>query len=532
MAAQKCLDVCDVLVIGAGLAGTTAALAAAQRGSRVALASSGPTFSGSSNFGGTWGLGLVGPRDAGDVDDLVASVLSVGRAMADPVLARVLVEGVPAAVAELEARGVELRRAERPDERDFIPCFDSRCRSWHGIGRASWREATGRALDAGGVRRLPGHDLVDLVRDDEGAVCGAVLLDRGIGAFRRVAAGAVVLATGGFGGLFERTLTMPDVSGTAAAVALEAGARLVNVEFIQIMPGLVAPVKNVVFNERTFRYARVEGVGGPDERELLAQRAAHGPFTASLPDRAVDLALAAAGPEGAAVSYELPGRLPEFMQTYFDWFSASFGRPASEGLRIVPYAHASNGGILVDERGWTGVEGLFACGEATGGMHGADRIGGLASANALVFGGIAGRAAAERAAGRDGVAPDGAIPREAAGGAVDAVREIRRLMDRHCLVVRDAEGLLACQARLCKLEEQLRRDARPCDDEAAVSATTRAHQALLSARALVAAMLARRESRGAHYRADFPTEDPGQARPLAVFLEGATIRVAPQKGLA
>ena len=319
-----------------------------------------------------------------------------------------------------------------------------------------------------------------------------------------MAAGAVVLATGGFGGLFSRTLTMPDVMGTSAAVALRHGARLVNVEFIQIMPGLVEPVGGVVFNERTFRYARVEGVDEPEAGALLGERGGHGPFSASLPDRAVDLAVSAAGPRGAAVTYDLPERLPEFMQTYFDWFEGAFGRSPAEGVRIAPYAHASNGGILVDELGSTGVPGLFACGEATGGMHGADRIGGLSSANALVFGHAAGRAAADCAASVAALDGEAGRPPHASPDLGD----LRRAMDRFCLLGRTDEGL-----------RQMGRILDELDEKNAQAGSVHAANAILSARALVTAMLARTESRGAHFRADFPQEDPAQARPLVVSLD-------------
>ena len=510
----------DVLVVGAGIAGCEAALAAAGAGARVALASAGETFSGSSFFPGTWGLGLVGPAGEKDEGDFATTILEVGRGVALPGLVHALVAGIAPAVARIEARGVRLRGAQRPDERDFIPCFDRRCRSWHGLERDSYRAATAAALERAGVATLPRHELLDLVEKD-GRVCGALLgqsprrflsqaWDRNLRGDcpTYVGAGAVVLATGGFGGLFSRTLTMPDVMGTAAAVALRHGARLVNVEFIQIMPGLVEPVRDVVFNERTFRYAHVEGFDAPDAAELLDERGGHGPFTASLPDRAVDLAFAAAGARGAAVTYDLPGELPEFMQTYFSWFEGAFGRRPDAGVRIAPYAHASNGGILVDERGFTGVPGLYACGEATGGMHGADRIGGLSSANGLVFGWAAGGAAVEEASGRDSandtkglslrITPEHTV-----------LLDLRRAMDERCLLGRTAEGLEAMGRLLDELDEKNAR-----------IGSARLANAVLSARALAAAMLARTESRGAHFRADFPHEDPAQARPLVVRLDG------------
>ena len=389
---------CDVLVVGAGIAGTQAALAAAQSGARVALASAGSTFSGSSFFAGTWGLGLIAPDGENDVDDLADAICEVGRGVADPALARVLAAGAGPAVARLQALGCELQEAGNAGERDFIPCFDHKHRSWHGLGRESYRAAMGAALAAAGVALLPHRELLDLVssssQDGEKCVTGAVLNDSEPNELQVIGAKAVVLATGGVGGLYRRTLTMPDVLGTAQAVALRHGARLVNPEFIQIMPGLTAPVRDVVFNERTFRYASVEGLDGRFAGELLDERAGHGPFTASLADRAVDLAVVAAGDAGAQVGYHLPERLPEFMQTYFDWFRASFGRDPADGVRIAPYAHASNGGIRIDAAAAAGVSGLYACGECTGGMHGADRIGGLSSANGLVFGHIAGTSAA------------------------------------------------------------------------------------------------------------------------------------------
>ncbi|MBQ6411164.1 MAG: FAD-binding protein, partial [Atopobiaceae bacterium] len=177
-------DGIDVLVGGAGLAGVSAAIEAARAGARVALASLGDTFSGSSFYGGTWGLGLVGPADDDDVDDFVATILDVGRGVADPALVRMLVEGVDPAVAWLEGMGVELRRPSDATQRAYVPCFDHRRRGWHGLVRASLRAAWNRELGRLGVILAPQTELLDLLEED-GRVVGALVANHATGRILR-----------------------------------------------------------------------------------------------------------------------------------------------------------------------------------------------------------------------------------------------------------------------------------------------------------------------------------------------------------
>ncbi|OUO89579.1 hypothetical protein B5F40_10080 [Gordonibacter sp. An230] len=528
----------DVLVVGGGIAGTTAALHAARSGARTAIACAGALFSGSSFYPGTWGLGLVGPESSDDEDDLVRAILEVGCGAALPKLVSVFVRDIPSAIDELEAAGVRLMRPDRPDEREFVPCFDRKHRLWRGIVRESYEEAVRRELERLGVEVLPGRTLVDLVERD-GAVAGAVLAARGKAAFEPVDSKATVLATGGFGGLFERRLTANDVTGSAHAVALAHGCALVNLEFMQMMPGLVSPKRGIVFNEKTFRHVALRNpdgtdpfAGRSDAQALLEERSGHGPFTARLASRAIDLAMDAAGPKGLAVRYRIgdaedgaeSAALPEFVRTYFDWLEEAAGIQPTDELRIAPYAHAANGGILIDADGSCGVPGLFACGEATGGMHGADRIGGLSSANGLVFGRRAGRSAAawskERAeVRRSGDALSADVPRHALPNAPEIARLLRRTMTESCMIVRTEDGLERALATIDELAERARAEVRPASDATAIAEAAIVRNQLMLAKAFAEAAIVRTESRGAHFRADFPAEDPAQARPLLVELD-------------
>lgn len=498
---------CDVLVIGAGIAGIRAALAAKAQGSAVILAAQGAIFSGSSFYPGTWGLGLIAPDGKADEADLCARILEVGCGMAEPVLAKRLVSGVAPAIEEIEREGIRLKKAQAQNEADFIPCFDHKHRAWHGILFDSAREVWQRRL--ADIPQLPHSSLLALTQDAQG-VSGAVFC-RGNGIFW-VASRSVVLATGGCSGLFRHRLTTSDVTGMGQYLAVQNGAKLVNIEFMQMMPGIVHPCYGTVFNEKSFRYAHFYDKSGREiavPQELLAQRGTYGPFTGRLPSRAVD-ALFAEEPVTVRYDAKLQSEMPEFLRTYFTWLEEERGVSPRETLTVSSFAHASNGGIAIDDTGFTGVPGLYACGEATGGMHGADRIGGLSTANGLVFGAYAGAAAAQAAHSLPCAATDAV--------SVDAFRiencralrmQLRETMQRACMVSRSAAGLTAGLAALHEMQTAPR--APTAEPRAAADSLLLAGQLALAEWILRAALL-RQESRGSHYRVDFPQTDRAAKR--------------------
>lgn len=517
---------CDVLIAGGGIAALCAAWKAGEAGCSVTLIPAGGLFSGSSFYPGTWGLGLIGPEDASDRDDLVDAVCRVGCGMASRAMAESFVSGISPAIAELRGLGVKLRRARQREQREFIPCFDHKTRDWNGIEFESVRQVLGKRLEELGVTVLDRGQVLRLVTEG-GRVRGAAALFRG--RLRFLGCRAFVLATGGYGGIFQRRLCTGDVAGMGQALALEAGCSLIHMEFMQIMPGFLSPAAGTVFNEKAFRFSDLTLPGGApllppgeESRRLLELRSTHGPFTSRLESRAVDLALARAE-EGAEVTYspELRENPPEFVAAYFDWLAREKGLTAADPVRIGLFAHAANGGVAIGPDASAGVPGLFACGEVTGGMHGADRIGGLSTANGLVFGGRAGQAAAAAAAGAP--EPPGRCEFQSwsCPETGEMTRTLRQTMTRYAMVPREGAGLSRALETVEALDRRLRETRAPTDAAEEAARTRRLECRLVTARCVLQAASLRRESRGSHFRADFPRQDPALARPILVDRGGA-----------
>lgn len=300
---------------------------------------------------------------------------------------------------------------------------------------------------------------------------------------------------------------------------------------MQMMPGLVEPVRGVVFNEKTFRYAMFDDPNGvlpanPDElADLLETRSGHGPFTCHLHDEAVDLAIDAAGKRGISVRFDFPKEhIPEFVRTFSKWMEDELDIDAADVPRVAMYAHAANGGIRIDEKARTDVPGLFACGEVTGGMHGADRIGGLSSANGLVFGRIAGMNAAllsQSSEMQRRPTPEldmtlklvrmSTVPLDE----MDSTRisaDMRRTMSTHAMIDRTEHGLLSARHDIERLLKEVRHhgECRGCviPTDSALARGIRISSQLRLAHAMLEAMRGRRNSLGPHLRADIEVEYP------------------------
>ncbi|WP_432524081.1 L-aspartate oxidase [Kineococcus sp. SYSU DK006] len=516
---------CDVLVLGAGVAGMTAALEAA-RTRRVVLATK--TALGDGSTRAAQG-GIAVATGAGDVGAHVADTLAAGAGLADPAAARAFCADGPVAVRLLAERGVAFDRDGEGRWAQGLEAAHSRPRVLHAGG-----DRTGAAVSAAlaaAVRRsevtvLEEAFLLDLLVEEGPAgrtVVGADLLlaDTGApGGERRLAlrAGAVVLATGGAGQLFSRTTNPAVATGDGVAAAWRAGAAVADLEMVQFHPTVAAPAHGPAF--LVSEAVRGEGallldaagrrfMPDLDPRAELAPRdvvargvaaavAAHGGRPALLDATGVAARL------GVPFAQRFPGIDRLCREAGID--------PEREPVPVTPAAHYWMGGVRTDVDGRTSLAGLWAAGEvACTGLHGANRLASNSLLEALVAGG---RVAADTARGGGPArsADDELVELPGPSAPVASHvprREVQAVMTEHAGLVRDGAGLEVAAKLLTPGEDPLQLDPRPAPG--VPRATREDANVLLAARLLVAAATAREDSLGAHFRCDHP-HPPASAR--------------------
>lgn len=552
----------DVLVLGTGIAGVTSAIYAAKSGASVVLASSAQTFSGSTFYPGTWGLGLIGPEDdhEEDVENLIHTILSIGKGMAVPSLVRTFVENLNPTMDEFETLGVHLDRPALGTEgqKEYIPCFDHKHRRWRGLTKKNLKEALPKILADLNITVIPFFEAIELIKGEDQVVGARGIKDQKD--LLTIYAKATVLATGGLSGLYRRYLTTDDVSGTGLGLALQVGARGINVEFTQMMLGFVSPGAKTVHNEKTF--TACDFYNEKDELflgktlpenitldQVLLKRSQHGPFSSETMSKYLDLGLyreiLGQTEKSITLRYDQSklNKEADFVKTYFNWLKKEKNIGMEDDIQVAPFMHASNGGIKINERAETGALGLYAAGEVTGGMHGADRIGGLSTANGLVFGKIAGQEAGKYAKETSldfRESPNNPKDTEVNIGtkeftlmvipeAKEKIKTLRRLMDEHGFLLRREDGLEILLAELPKLIEgrfQVDLESSPMNLKE-VRDSYHLYNGVISAMALATAEKARTESRGSHYREDYPDHDEKLNSPFLIGLQKSTQEVTP-----
>ncbi|NOZ82965.1 MAG: fumarate reductase subunit A [Euryarchaeota archaeon] len=535
---------CDVLVVGGGGAGARAAIEARRHGAEVLVVvkglfgRSGCTVMAEGGYNAAFGF--VDPSDSREhhFEDTVIG----GRWLNNQKLVEILVEQAPERLVELERFGAVFDRVE-PEKYDQRYFGGQRFRRTVHRGDRTGHEMMSALKEE--VYRL-GIDVLEEVAITrlllaDGAVAGATGLDLIHGRFLLFRAKAVVLATGGAGRIYSITTNPFQKTGDGYALAYNAGAELIDMEMVQFHPtGMVYPpsASGLLVTEA------VRGEGGKlynalGERFMLRYDQERAELsTRDVVTKAIFREIAEGrGTEHGGVYLDVTHVPDEIIEQKLGTMLAQYLDVGvdirREPMQVSPSAHHFMGGVRIDEHCRSTLPNLFACGECAGGVHGANRLGGNSLAETQVFGAIAGRSAAQAAASRSHAKIDlEALEEEHSriyrfesgeGELPYTLRaELQRVMWEHVGIIRSRQSLENALRKIAELRKQV--------EHVSVESGLRYNLQLLTAvelenMLLVAEIIARSallrtESRGAHYRSDYPEEDPRWVKNIVVSRAG------------
>ena len=524
-----------VLVIGTGGSGLRAAIEVAEHGVDVLAVGKRPRNDAHTSLAAGGINAALGTMDAEDSwQQHAADTIKESYFLANPHTVEVVTRGAERGIRDLERWGMDFARED--DGRISQRFFGA-----HTFRRTAFAgDYTGLEIQRTLVRRAEQLDvpILDgvyitrlLVKD--GVVFGAYGFDQSDGTRYLIHADAVVLAAGGHNRIWRRTSSRRDENtGDSFRLAVEAGGRLRDPELVQFHPSGIIEPENAA---GTLISEAARGEGGilrnalgerfmskydPERMELSTRdRVALAAYTEIKEGRGT--------PNGGVwldVSHlpreTIMTRLPRVYQTMMELQMLDI---TTDPIEIAPTAHYSMGGVWVrpDDHS-TDVDGLYAIGEASSGLHGANRLGGNSLIELLVYGRIVGQAAMAHAAGleaqnrsADAVAAardeiDDLLAADGRENVRALQRAIRNTMTEHAGVVRSEEGLRAGLAELDMIEGRMEYVGIHPDiagfQDLAHAFDLKA--SAIAARATLEAALERRETRGAHNRSDFPDEDP------------------------
>ena len=413
-----------MLVIGGGAAASRAAYEAKRLHPKlkVLMAVAGAYgTSGSTNLIASESLGINAPfdfmKDGDHPDVYYQDMIETGDGLSDPHLCRIIADESCDRVKELMDLGLRFDEERgHPIQRKLSGCTKARSLTCGGSTGREIVKVLKREISRAGVEVMEHVRVLDLNQDDHGRVSGAIGFSKNSPLF--VGAKAVVLASGGAGQIFRHNVNPPSLEGDGWCMAYRAGARFVNMEFFQIGPAVFYPKIKFIIHSHLWRLRPrlTNSLGeeflprycpsGVSPDEVLSLKAMSYPFSVRTAAMFLDIAIfkevmsGRGTPTGGVyldVTHVGKAALEERAPITYRTLKQAGADLSQKKIEIGMVVQNFNGGIFIDGSGSTGVEGLFAAGEVTGGVHGADRPGGNNLIDTQVFGFRAGRAAAEHA---------------------------------------------------------------------------------------------------------------------------------------
>lgn len=498
------VETARVVIVGAGIGALHAALELAPR---PVLVISPESLGGGASS--AWAQGGVAAAMAANdsAEDHALDTVRAGAGTVDPAVARMVTADARAQIVELTQLGTPFDRDAQGGYVLSREAAHARARVVRVKGDQAGREIMQSLIAA--VHATPSVQVAEGVMASglevrDGSVTG-VWLERADAPSGRVLVrgAAVLLAGGGSGGLYAVTTNPPRIRGQVIGMAARAGAVIADAEFVQFHPTAIASGEDPA--PLATEALRGEGavlVNAAGERFMLALH----PDAELAPRDIVARAIYAETQAGRRPMLDTRACLGAEVAARFPAVTEACRRagidPVTEPIPVAAAAHYHMGGVDTASDGRASLGGLWVCGEASStGLHGANRLASNGLLEALVFARICARGIAAEPGGRIVGVPPVRLEFPAGGQATDpaAVAELRRLMTGHVGVLRDGPGLRRALAGIARLEARSPR----CESFLNMTAT---------ATLIAAAALKRQESRGGHYRTDFPAADPAQAR--------------------